>query len=67
MEINLEITVSILFDKLPLNIAYKLKGNLIGHTKIKGKHFTAHVKYIPGSISEISNKLTVTVTLCKIL
>jgi len=45
MENTLDITaVVILFDKLPLNIAWKYKWIGIGYTKIKQKHFIAHVK-----------------------
>ena len=39
----------------------------IAHIKIKGKHFIAHVNYNPGGLFRISNKLTVTVSLWKIL
>jgi len=39
----------------------------IANSRIEGKHFIAHVKQIPGSISIFLNKLTVTVTLRKII
>jgi len=39
----------------------------IAHIKIEGKHFFAHIRQIPGSISKIQSKLTVTVAIWKII
>ena len=63
IENTMEITVFQLFENLPLNTAKKGWCIWIAHTKIEEKYFFAHVKYIPGSISKISTKLTVTVAL----